>query len=74
MAEKKYEYKGYKPSNSKYVQKYIKDHYKRVEVRFSKDFYENELKPFCDSIGVPMSEFIKDAILTEMNKVKGEMQ
>lgn len=57
-----YQYKGYNPNNAKHVNKYETNHYKRVPVLFDKDYYNNILKPACESLGVPVSTFIKQAV------------
>ena len=57
-----YTYKGYNPANNKAVSKYNAEHYKRVTCQLDKDFYLNELKPICDSLGVPVATFIKQAV------------
>ena len=57
-----YQYKGYNPANVKYVQKYERDHYRNVNLRLDKSFYDDELKPLCDDLGVPVATFIKQLI------------
>ena len=57
-----YTYKGYNPANVKHVTKYVKEHYKRVEVTFSKDYYDQVLKPVCDDSGLSVATFIKKAV------------
>lgn len=67
-----YEYKGYNPKNSKHVQKYVKNHYKRITLDFNKDYFEDVLKPLCDSIGVTVPAFIKTTIEKEANRILEE--
>ena len=57
-----YQYKGYNPANSKHVNKYVKDHYRTLTVRFDQSFYDDELKPLCDDLGVPVATFVKQLI------------
>lgn len=57
-----YKYTGYNPNNSRHVQKYVSEHYKRVPVYFDISFYNEVLKPVCDDLGVSVSGFIKQAV------------
>lgn len=63
-------YTGYDPAKVKDVLKYKKTHYKTITLSFNKDYYAEELKPFCESICVPISTFIKEAIENEMKRRK----
>lgn len=65
------EYKGYNPKNSKHVQKYNKAHYKISTIAFPVQYYEEVIKPICDSLGVTVSKFTKDAIEEKIDRMKG---
>lgn len=65
-----YEYKGYNPNNAKHVIKYTKEHYKRIPLNVDKDFFENELKPEADRVGLPISTWIKEAIKEKLERDK----
>lgn len=67
-----YVYKGYNPKNSKHVQKYDKSHYKRTYVRFPIQYYNEVLQPLCDSLGVTVPKFAKDAIEEKINRMNLE--
>ena len=62
-----YIYKGYNPKNSKHVQRYNKDHYKLIGVRFDISFYEESLKPLCEELGITVASFAKEATLEKFN-------
>lgn len=64
-----YEYKGYNPKNSKHVQKYNKDHYKIVGVPFDREYYNDTLKPLCDSLGISVSSFVRDAVKEKVDTI-----
>lgn len=63
-----YEYKGYNPKNSKHVKKYNAAHYKQISIAFDKEYYSSTLQPFCESIGLPLSTFIKEATKNEIER------
>ena len=65
---KKRVYKGYNPKNSKYVQKYNRTHYKNAAVTLPKEFYDDELKPLCDDLGMSVSAFVREAIIEKMER------
>lgn len=63
-----YEYRGYNPKNNKHVKKYNATHYKQVTVAFDLDYYSSTLQPFCESIGLPLSTFIKETVKKEIER------
>jgi len=64
-----YEYKGYNPANSKHVKKYRKSHYKEINVSFPLAYYEDELKPLCEYLNLPVSTFIRDCVVREVDRI-----
>ena len=64
-----YEYKGYNPKNAKHVQKYVNSHYKKVTAVLPIEYFENVMKPLCDSLGLSISTFAKIAIENEVNRI-----
>lgn len=62
------EYKGYNPKNSKYSQKYNREHYKNAAVTLPKEFYDGILKPLCDGLGMSVSSFVRDAITEKIER------
>ena len=63
-----YKYKGYDPKNDKHVQKYKAEHYKQISVIFDKEFYSSTLKPYCESVGISVASFVKEAVKNEMER------
>lgn len=64
----KYVYKGYNPKNSKYSQKYNREHYRNAMTSFQKEFFDSTLKPVCDRLGMSVSAFVKEAILEKIER------
>lgn len=67
-----YEYKGYKPGNTKHVYNYTRKHYHTMTVNFDKEFYSDTLKPLCDSLGIPVATFIKQAVSNEVERLSAD--
>ena len=67
-SESNYKYKGYNANNNKNVYNYLKRHYKIVSLRIDKQFYDEELKPFCDKKNISVGAYIKQLITKEFNK------
>ena len=63
-----YSYKGYNPKNSKHVKKYNQAHYKYAAAYFPKEFYDDELKPLCDDLGLSISAFVREAIIEKIER------
>ena len=63
----------YKKSNNKNVLKYVRNHYHRFTVDIQKEFYDEVLKPYCESNGITVASFAKEAIINELARRKGEM-
>ena len=62
----------YGPKHKEYTINYIHENYKRVEIRFKKEIYDNEIKPAIDRSGMSQNAFIMDAIkekIARQNKV-----
>ena len=57
-----YEYKGYNPANNKHVMKYDREHYHATTIKFDKSFFDDELKPYCVSLGVAPATLIKQIV------------
>lgn len=60
----------YKKYNNPSVGRYKKRHYHPVHVLFSIDYYENELKPLCDKLGISVGTFVKQATQNELERIK----
>ena len=48
--------------------KYIKEHTKQIMVRYKKEEYIERIKPAIDKSGIPISTFIKQAILEKIER------
>ena len=64
-----YEYKGYNERNNKHVLKYKATHYKQVTVSFDREYFDSYVKPLCDSMGVSVASFIKNAVEHEVESL-----
>ena len=54
--------------------KYVRDHVKRVTLKYRKEYYEEHIQPAVDRAGVPAATFFKEAIEEKIQREseKGE--
>ena len=58
----------YNPKYNKQKHEYRKANFKRVNIDFDKDYFNDVLKPAADNAGLPVNTFIKKLIHDKIDK------
>ena len=58
----------YDPKNNDYVNNYKKEHYKRLQIEFDKDYYVNVLAPAAEAKGLRTSTFVREAVKEKIER------
>lgn len=70
MAEEKKTWYDPKHNASKYA--YYQRSIKRIPLDMLKSYYEEEVKPAADALGIPVNTFVKQAIAEKIERMKEE--
>lgn len=58
----------YDPKNNVYINNYKKEHYKRLQIEFDKDYYANVLAPAAEAKGIGTSTFVREAVKEKIER------
>lgn len=59
---------AYNPKDNERVNNYKKNHYKRLQIEFSKEYYTDVLLPVLEAKGIGASTFIREAVKEKIER------
>ena len=59
---------SYSQAQNKATTKYVKEHQKRIPLRFKKEEYETKIEPAIKKSGLPTATYIKKAIYEKIER------